>query len=297
MITSMTGFSQITETIELASKEQITVSVEIKSLNARFFDAFCKLPSSLSSFELKIASKLKASLYRGKVFFSIKISEELGVLEVPTISTSVAQQYLASIQELQKKLSLPGTLTINDVVQLPQLFAFEKKSLQEVDHAKIHALVDQAIKLLIVERVREGKALHEDLVLRLKHCEEKIEEIRKRFELLIDDQKKVISEVSVLVQSGEEAEKPRLDELYIHLNKMDIHEEVSRFVTHVEALFVLFKSDNKVEKGRKVDFLLQELFREINTITAKCSDSSMTSLAVDVKVEIEKAREQVQNIV
>ncbi|MBL4588114.1 DUF1732 domain-containing protein [Candidatus Babeliales bacterium] len=293
----MTGFSQVTETITLASKDRITVAVEIKSLNTRFFEAFCKLPSILSSFELGISAKLKSSLYRGKVFFSIKISEELGVLEVPTISTSIAQQYIISIKELQKKLSLPGTLTINDVLLLPQLFSFEKKTLHKDDHAQIHALVDQAIKNLIAERLREGEALYKDLVLRLEDCKEKIEDIRKRFESLIIDKKKMITEVSALVQNGEEAEKPRLDELYIHLNKMDIHEEVSRFVTHVEALFLLFKNDSKVEKGRKVDFLLQELFREINTITAKCSDSAITTLSVDVKVEIEKAREQVQNIV
>ncbi len=297
MITSMTGFCQITEVITLVSGERITVMVEIKSLNTRYFEVLCKLPSALSPFELEWSALLKAALYRGKLFFSVKVNEEVGVFEIPAISVFAARQYLGVIKNLQKDLDLSGALTIHDVMQLPGLLSFEKKNLHADDYKKIENLVQRALDGLLKERIREGEVLKTDLLKRFTLCKEKIKQISAQFEALMVTQKELITTSLQHVQEGVEGERAKLDDLYVVLNKMDINEEIARFSGHLVIIASMLEDSENNEKGRKLDFLLQELFREINTITAKCVDSTITTWAVDIKVEIEKAREQVQNIV
>ncbi len=297
MITSMTGFCQMTEVITLVSGERITVMVEIKSLNTRYFEVVCKLPSALSPFELEWSALLKAALYRGKLFFSVKVNEEVGVFEIPALSVPAAQQYLAVIKNLQKALDLSGLLTIHDVMQLPGLLSFEKKKLHTDDYKKMETLIQHTLDGLIQERIREGNVLKNDLLKRFVLCKEKIKQISAQFEALMLKQKELIAASLQQVQEGIEGERAKLDDLYVGLNKMDINEEIARFSGHLVIILSMLEDDKNNEKGRKLDFLLQELFREINTITAKCVDSKITAWAVDIKVEIEKAREQVQNIV
>lgn len=297
MITSMTGFGSSTQSVVLSSKENLTVTVEIKTLNARFFEMFCKLPSSLNALEIEISNQLKSALCRGKVFFSIKINEEVGTLEVPSISISTAQKYLAAAEKLKKECGLSGELTINDLLQFPSLFFFEKKALQSNDLEAMKGVIAQATEALVADRNREGATLLKDLLQRFSACKEKILLIKTDFEVLIVEQKKLIAQATQEVHAGVEGEKAKLDDLYAVLNKIDINEEVARFLSHLEATFAILQNNKNEEKGRRLDFLLQELSREINTITAKCSNYQIASLAVDIKVEIEKAREQVQNIV
>jgi uncharacterized protein (TIGR00255 family) len=297
MITSMTGFCQMTEVISLVSGDRITVMVEIKSLNTRYFEVLCKLPSALSQFELEWSALLKKSLYRGKLFFSVKVNEEVGVFEIPALSVPAAEQYLTVIKNLQQALDLSGALTIHDVMQLPGLLSFEKKSLHADDYKKIENLIQRALDGLLKERIREGDVLKTDLLKRFTLCKEKIKQISTQFEALMIKQKELITTSLQQVQEGVEGERAKLDDLYVGLNKMDINEEIARFSGHLVVIFSMLDDHKHDEKGRKLDFLLQELFREINTITAKCVDATITTWAVDIKVEIEKAREQVQNIV
>lgn len=297
MLMSMTGFGSSAQSITLQSKELLTITIELKTLNARYFEMVCKLPSSFNSLEIEISNQLKASLCRGKLFFSIKINEEVGTLEIPSISIPTAQKYLAAAEKLKKECGLSGELTINDLLQFPSLFFFEKKTLHPDDLTQIKEVINQALEALVIDRNREGATLLKDLMMRFTLCKEKIALIKTDFEGLIVAQKKLIAEETHQVNAGVEGAKARLDDFYVVLNKIDINEEITRFLSHLEAIVAILQNTKNEEKGRRLDFLLQELSREINTITAKCSNYQIASLAVDIKVEIEKAREQVQNIV
>lgn len=296
MLVSMTGFATQTKSLTLKSGETVAITVEIKSLNTRFFEATCKLPTSLSHFEIELSNQLKAALIRGRVFCSIKITGDLGNLEIPVASTSLARHYVETAQRLQKELALPGQVTINDLLQFPMLFSLEKMELNSQENDAIKSLVTAAIADLQKDREREGKAMLADLTKRITICEDRLEAIKKMYEELISKQKELITETSKLVHEEQEGEKARLDEMYVLLNKMDVNEEIARFTSHMSAIRDILQLP-QIEKSRKLDFLLQELMREVNTITAKCSNYGITAAAVDIKVEVEKAREQVQNVI
>lgn len=296
MLLSMTGFSTKSTSFVMKGGENCSLAVEVKTLNSRFFEAVCKLPNSLSHLELDIINMLKEKLVRGRVYLTIRISGEAGLLEILVPSVKVVQDYVAAARDLKKQFKLAGELNISDIVTLPHVFSFDKNGLTDKEEKAILTCVDESIELLIKSRAVEGKALQKDLDGRFKLCSEYIVRIGELFEKLMTNQKDHIKRAISSAQSGHEESRAQLDEMYACLNKIDVHEEITRFNSHLQAIKLLLKS-KQPDKGRRLDFILQELMRETNTITAKCSSFDISSTAVDIKVELEKAREQVQNIV
>jgi len=296
MLLSMTGFSTKTAGFSINAGEQCYLTVEVKSLNSRSFEAVCKLPNSLSHLELDIINMLKEKLMRGRVYLTIRISGEAGLLEVLIPSVKVVQDYVEATRALKAQFKLDGELSVSDIVTLPHVFSFDKNGLTTQEEETILKCVDDSIELLIKSRGNEGKSLQKDLDDRFRLCSEHIETIRVLFEKLMSLQKENIKRVISSAQNGNEEARAQLDELYAALNKIDVHEEITRFNSHLQAVQQLIKA-KQTDKGRRLDFILQELMRETNTITAKCSSFEISSTAVDIKVELEKAREQVQNIV
>lgn len=297
MLASMTGFSSYTLTIPLERDGgNVAAVIEIKSLNTKFFEATCKLPTVLNSLEIEIINRLKQRLHRGRVFFAIRLSTEAGLFETINPSFKVVEQYLATAELLKSKYGITVDLTASSVMQLPDVFEHVKQTPSEAIVGDLMKGLEVAIDRLIESRNREGEALTKDLHDRFEICERDMLAIEADFEVVIKVAKDEVAKLLEEVTAGKDELKPKLEEAYAQLNRMDIHEEITRFKSHLSAIKQLLAGTGH-DNGRKLDFILQELMRETNTITAKCSTYKISALAVNIKVELEKAREQAQNIV
>jgi len=294
---SMTGFASKTSSIKVTKGDKISIYVEIKSINSRFFEASCKLPNVFSALEIPIINKLKTKLLRGRIFVFIKISEEEGAMSKVVPSTKLLQDYLDALNNIKKTFKLEGELTVTDVLNIPNIFSFQSIEFDSKTEKIILENVDEIIEKLIKSRNLEGIELKKDLEKRFDICTKKMMSLKKRFNSFVKEKRDALSLIQQAYQkSADEESKLKLDEIYSLLNKIDVHEEITRFESHLKNTKKIIK-DMDIEKGKRLDFVLQELLRESNTILAKCSDFEISTLAVDIKVELEKVREQVQNIV
>lgn len=293
---SMTGFA--TKTATLTYKDtQFYATVSIKSVNARFFENTCKFPYALHHLETDITKLLKEQVLRGHLFTSINVSDQSILKGAISGSISVAKNYLKAAHAIQKETGIAGTFTINDLAQLPYVFVNEEQLVDEEIKKQLLVLVSDVIALLIKEQEREGTAMQHDLSQRLAIAEQKIAQIEESHSAFMARRKQqILDEMENYVASDDQIVETRKAALHYMLDKVDIHEEIVRFKSHAKNLSELIKSPT-IELGKRIDFTLQELTREVNTISAKASDAHMSSFAIDIKVELEKAREQVQNIV
>jgi uncharacterized protein (TIGR00255 family) len=297
MIRSMTGFAakSLVFTLEDGSKAQVAIS--LKSLNSRFFEVTCRLPYPLSNLETDLTKLLKQHLYRGHIYFTINTNTPNAFKSVVEPSLSIVHEYLNAIEILKKDCKLEGSLTLDNILQLPNVFNLAEKSLDAASTELILKTTKQLIDDVIAAQEVEGKTLLEDIAQRIVIMQKEIDEIEQGSAHLMEAQKAKLH--AALKEMGEDEHKANdlhKNTLYSLLDKMDIHEEIVRFKSHLKNLTGTLQSD-VIEKGKRLDFTLQELAREINTIAAKCSDATIGSLAINVKVELEKAREQTQNIV
>ncbi len=296
MLLSMTGFSTLTANLKLSSFGEVSLTIDLKTINSRFFESINKLPSLLSGLEVSINSLLQNSLLRGRVYVTIRMGRDNEIFESIVLGERALEGYIAAAKTIKEKFGVEGNLTLHDLMQLPNIFIAERKDLTESDEKAVLDLVCKAADALNKTRREEGQSLQNDIESRLSICSSKIEEIRIISEQLMSDQKKLIVSLNDSAQGGDEKAKIDLDNAYATLNKIDIAEEVTRFKSHCASVNT-FLATNTLEKGKRLDFILQELMREANTTMSKCSNYSISSAAVDIKVELEKIREQVQNIV
>lgn len=297
MFLSMTGFASKTVSLDLNEKAKVSLSLELKTINTRFFEASCKLPSILSSLEIKIINRLKSNLFRGRAYFSIRILESDVSLTKVKPSIKLIEGYLNALNEIKGKFNLSGSLRISDVLNLPNLFLSQNIKIDAKLEKNILNAVDEVVDLLIKSRNREGLELKKDLEKRFIICAKKMALVKKRFNAFVKEKKTEIKKLLLEYdKTASDESKLKLDELYSVLNKIDVHEEIIRFESHLKNAKKVI-SDANSEKGKRLDFILQELLREANTTLAKCSDFNISSLGVDIKVEIEKVREQAQNVV
>lgn len=296
MLLSMTGFSTVTTMIDLKSAGRVSLAIEVKAVNSRFFESVCKLPSLLSTLEVSINSILQRSLLRGRVYLTIRLGRENEAFESIALSERALQGYVAAAQAIKEKFGVQGELTLHDLMQLPNVFVAERSELSLEEEAAVLDLIKKAAEKLNATRREEGNTLQQDIDMRLQLCSKKVEEIKLAFEQLMVEQKKLIVQYLEPAQSGDEQAKANLESAYSVLNKIDINEEVTRFKSHLNSV-QSFLNIEQAEKGKRLDFILQELMREVNTMMAKCSNYQISSAAVDIKVELEKIREQIQNIV
>lgn len=296
MLQSMTGFSEHTITIPGEDGQSpVSLSIELKSLNSRYFELSSRLPSSLNMLETIFLQKLKEKLVRGRVYLTIQMGSGHESFAHMVPSVALARQYCDGLREIARSCDLEEKIALTDLLSLPNLFTAEKKMISAKQKDAIIAGVMEAADGLTAARSAEGEALHEDLRARFAFCDKSIGAIAALHEELMSEQKKRISQVQEQANEGDEQAKSQLDDLFSQLNKMDVSEEITRFTTHLKTVYGAL-NDKSIEKGKRIDFLIQEFLREINTTSAKCSNAQLSTLAVDVKVELEKAREQVQNV-
>ena len=290
---SMTGFGS-----GMATKDGITCTVEIKSVNARFLDLFIRSPKQINPFESIIRGLVQDRITRGKVEVSVSIQDAGERPKTFTINSVLRKQ----IQELlvqeefyddPKKVPLQAVNSISNEWIQQQDTPIAEDVLSEI----VQESTNQALDALITMRTVEGKHIEQDLLSRITTLENIIKSIDENKAGAVDAYREhikgKIQEYLVSLEASI-SEDRFLQEIALLADKTDITEEIVRFTSHVVQLKNTLVDENSI--GRKVDFILQEMNREVNTIGSKAMDSSITEFVVQLKCELEKIREQVQNV-
>ena len=290
---SMTGFGSGT-----ATKDGITCTVEIKSVNARFLDLFIRSPKQINPFESIIRGLVQDRITRGKVEVSVSIQDAGERAKTFTINSVLRKQ----IQELlvqeefyddPKKVPLQAVNSISNEWIQQQDTPIAEDVLSEI----VQESTNQALDALITMRTVEGKHIEQDLLSRITTLENIIKSIDENKAGAVDAYRehiKVKIQEYLVSLEASISEDRFLQEIALLADKTDITEEIVRFTSHVVQLKNTLVDENSI--GRKVDFILQEMNREVNTIGSKAMDSSITEFVVQLKCELEKIREQVQNV-
>lgn len=296
-ISSMTGFASKLFVITAPSGERSTVSINLKSLNSRFFETSVKFPIMFSHLETTIIKQCKEKLRRGHIYLTAYVSNPNIFEGAITPALTIIDSYIQSIEQIKTKYNLTETIKLDNILRLPNIFSKEEKQLGQDIADQILTEITQLIETVIQERTTEGTTLATDLDNRLTVIKKEMVFISERAEVFVEECKKKVHETLQEIGADENLiANAQKSGLYSMLDKIDIHEEITRLNSHLQN-FIATLEQPLEEKGKRLDFTLQELGREINTINAKCSDANISSHAINVKVEIEKMREQIQNIV
>lgn len=294
---SMTGFVTKTIALPAANNQLVNLSFSIKSLNARFFEATCRLPSALSPLEIELTTLARESLCRGHMFLTVGLSDPNYFKNQIQPSLTSIKGYLDALHQAQDEFELPGEITINSLLQIPNLFVAEELSVTPEIKKIIVTSFNQALEELKQARLTEGTQLLKDLEKRLALLYKHIDSIEELYKTSFAERQSGINEkLNTITQPEAEVSQQQRMQLYLELDRLDIHEEIVRFKTHLKNFDAVVHNEQE-EKGRQLDFVLQELGREVNTVAAKCANSDISTHAINIKVELEKCREQIQNIV
>ncbi|HLB40417.1 MAG TPA: YicC/YloC family endoribonuclease [Candidatus Babeliales bacterium] len=304
MLRSMTGFVSQNLALAVDSGEDCQVTINLKSLNSRFFEVTCKLPTALSAYETEYSKLLKELLGRGQIYLTIQTSKPNLLQTQLTPDLKLVQAYLAAIQTLKQHTAITGDLTVSQLLTIPNVFNVTEAPLGTQLRDRIFTTLRTLCQALNSEREREGQALAQDLLQITARIKTHMQQIAQLFNSSFAQHKAQLQ--AKLAEQQKQAELnggnvqplPGQNPDYLHylLDKLDIHEELTRFNDHLQQLQAVIQNSNPA-KGKQLDFTLQECMREINTLSAKANHAPISALAVEIKVEIEKAREQVQNVV
>lgn len=296
MIRSMTGFASLTH-----EDERATVGVTLRTVNHRFLDIQLRLPPALADLEGRVRAMLQRRLARGRV--ELAVSLQLRQPSVPTVELNqeFADALSAAIEQARARGLVSGTLTPGDLLRLPQAVTIRERTVEAdaevaaLAAASVEAAVDRALAALDAMRVREGEHLRDDLEARRRTLEALIDQLREAA-----DEGRAALEQRLHERVGELMRELPVDatlvaqEIARTAARSDISEEVVRFRAHLAHWTALVEGEEPC--GRKLDFLLQEMNREINTIASKADGLRVSELIISAKAELEKMREQVQNV-
>ncbi len=290
MIRSMTGYGKAEETFQ-----ERTIRVELRSLNGKQFDIRMKPAPILKPYEIEIRKQLKNALLRGSLEVNIQVTID-GATQPMKINSALAKNYYNAIQELANELGLPQKNTLRSLLELPEVVTPASEELTTKDWHNISKVLSDAIQQLDDHRKDEGNALEADLISHIKQIESYQTEIQK----IEPNRKKRIKErlENALEEytSRENIDHNRLEqELIFYIEKLDISEEQVRLSNHCRYFYEILE-DKTPTKGKKLNFLLQEIGREINTTGAKANDADLQRCVVKMKDELDKAKEQIMNV-
>ena len=286
MPNSMTAFSRIDVNSEFGS-----LIFELKSVNHRFIEINFKIPELFKKLELQMRDLLKEALVRGKVECSIIINENT-VLSETKIDQAQLENYLDLMQKVKSKVGEPDKISITDVLNLPGVLNQKPVESSGLEKFCLEGF-KETIKKLKEFREIEGKKLKKDIIEKINFIEVHLENLEKELPRLLDlNRKRLEKRISDLAV---QIDRDRLDqEMVLLANRSDIDEEIVRLRSHSSEVIRLLDTDNAI--GRKLDFLMQEMNREANTIGSKSLSEFTSKVAIELKVLIEQIREQVQNI-
>ncbi len=293
MLRSMTAFARKSQ-----SGDQWSVTMELRSVNSRFFDCRVRIPRELSPLEEKIKRLLKKRLGRGRVDFVLNYQalEELPVVFTPKIG--LARNYLDAVWKLADGIERQPELDLKDVLYLLKdvIVAQEEDMDTELVWQRIDPVLEDLLESALEMARREGQATEKDIRNHLSRIQELAADIslraRKNTEIQADAMRE---RIAALLRDVPLDEARMAQEAAILADRLDINEELVRLESHISQFYKYLEAGEDV--GRKLDFLVQEIFREANTMTSKSADTTISHLVVEIKAELEKIREQLQNVV
>ena len=293
MIRSMTGFGAAEGRVGNAR-----VSVELRTVNHRFFNPSIKLPSAFSRFESEVREALRQRIARGHVSVGVRVERDAKAAAL--IDETRFGAYVEQLRALQERFGLSGELDVGTVLRMPDVFASsatEATEEQTGSAAELVAVVEQAADALGVMRMNEGHRLAEFLLDRVQVVEDALARIEVRAPARVVEQRDRLRESVRELVNGLAVDEQRLaQEIAILADRIDVHEELDRFRSHIAAFRQLLRSDAGDPVGKRLGFLLQEMLREANTTGSKANDAAMLGDVVAIKEELERIREQVENL-
>lgn len=291
MIKSMTGFGR---GHKILNGRDITV--EIRAVNHRYYEFSSRLPRSLGYVEEKLKSLLQGSINRGKVEISVLISNVEAADEKITINSEIVREYIEALRSVKDEFGLTDDLSLSNVLRIPDAFTVVKTETDEEQlWEDIKSTAEEALEHFIAMREIEGERMKQDVMSRLDKIEEWVGIVETRSPQVVEDYRKRLYDKMCEVLSTTNIDESRiLMEAGIFSEKTAVDEETVRLRSHIAQFRSMLESGEPV--GRKLDFLVQEMNRETNTIGSKVQDIEVTRIVVDQKSEIEKIREQIQNI-
>ncbi len=291
MINSMTGFGRFEGQVNGRG-----ITLEIKSVNHRYTEFNLRITRGYSFLEEKVKSYITSKVSRGKIDMFISITEPEDLPADVQINHNLAQGYINAFKELSDKYSINNSVTVNELARYPDVLTVHKAPEDEEKvYADVIVAVDSALEGFMAMRKAEGERLKADVLSRAETIMELVSKIEKRSPQTLEEYKNRLREkIEELLGSKDYDEQRIITEVAIYADKIAVDEETVRLRSHFEQLNTYLDSDEPV--GRSIDFLIQEMNREANTIGSKVKDAEIAQKVVKIKNEIEKIREQIQNI-
>lgn len=291
MIKSMTGFGRC----EVQEAER-KITVEMKSVNHRYLDVNIKMPKKLNFFESSIRSELKNYIQRGKVDIFITYEDYTESNVCVKYNRELAAEYMSYLNKMAEDFDLDNDVRVSCLSRYPEVFSMEE---QTVDEEALWQLLSKALKGaaegFVETRIKEGENLKNDLVAKLNGMLTHVDFITERSPIIIAEyRQKLEDKVKELLEDTKIDENRLLMEVTIFADRVCVDEELVRLKSHIEATRDTLLNGGSI--GRKLDFIAQEMNREANTILSKSNDLEISNRAIELKTEIEKVREQIQNI-
>ena len=291
MVKSMTGYGRAVETVN--GRE---FTVEIRSVNNRYLDCNVKLPRSLTFAEENVKQAVKATISRGKVDVFISVHSETAADVKITLNAAVVEGYLSAMKQMVETYGVRDDISVSILSRMNDVFSVEKP---EVDEAQLLADLMQVVGAALMNydamRAAEGKALENDLRTRGNTIRDLVSQVEAgNAQTVVDYRTRLENKLKEVLANTSIDESRILTEAAIFADKVAVDEETVRLRSHLQQMDQMLTGGGAV--GRKLDFLLQEMNRETNTIGSKCSDVRLARIVVDIKAELEKIREQTQNI-
>ena len=291
MIRSMTGYGRDQQLLHGRS-----ITVEIRSVNHRYFEFSCRAPRGCAFLEDRLKRALQTAISRGKVEVSLTLQTIESRHTSVAVDHALAGQYLTALRALGEEYSLPDDLTLSSVARLPDVFTLCRDEEDEEElAADVLQVLQNALDRFVAMREAEGERLRADVLSRVVTMEEHLSFVEERSpQTVIEYRARLTAKLTELLNGAVPDEARILTEAAIVADRLAVDEETVRLRSHFAQLRRIMESTEPV--GRKLDFLVQEMNRETNTIGSKCSDTAIAGHVVEMKSEIEKIREQIQNI-
>ena len=291
MIKSMTGYGRAVETVN--GRE---FTVELRSVNNRYLDCSVKMPRSVSFAEEAVKQAVKQAVSRGKVDVFISVKSENSDDTKISLNAAVLEGYLSAMRQMVAEFGVRDDISVSTVSRLPEVFTVEKPEVDEEQlKSDLMSVVAKALEGYNAMRITEGKALDADLRTRGNTILELVSQVEAgNSQTVIDYRTRLENKLKEVLANTAIDESRILTEAAIFADKVAVDEETVRLRSHLEQMNTMLTGGGAV--GRKLDFLLQEMNREANTIGSKCTDVRLARIVVDIKAELEKIREQTQNI-
>ena len=291
MIKSMTGFGRC----EL-SNEKRKITVELKSVNHRYLDVNIRMPKKLNFFESAIRTLLKEYMQRGKVDMFISYEDYSEQTLAVKYNATIAQEYLSYLQQIADKFNVENDIRVSSLSRYPEVLTMEEQSADEDElWSDLSQAIREACTQFVATRTTEGEHLKQDLVEKLHHMRDNVDKVEQRApQIIAEYRSKLMEKVNELLGDTQIDEARLSTEIVLFADKICTDEETVRLKSHITSMLNALERSEGI--GRKLDFIAQEMNREANTILSKSNDLETSDIAIELKTEIEKVREQIQNI-